>query len=114
MASNFEDVSIIVDGLDECGTNTSEVVTLLVRLSFDQSSNTRSFFLSRDESEIRGPFSEEYNHLEIAARSEDLRLYVLAEIEARKYKFGREKLRIKSAELREHITKVLIEGAAGM
>jgi len=115
MASCFEEVSIIVDGLDECGrTHTSEVVKFLVGLASEQSSNTRTLFLGRDEPEIRALLEEEYLHMEIAAHSEDLRLYVAAEMEARQHKVGREKLRIKSPDLKELVMKTLVERADGM
>lgn len=79
MAFCFEEVSIIVDGLDECGrTHTSEVVKFHVGLASEQGSNTRTLFLSRDKPEIRAFLEEEYLHMEIAAHSEDLRLYVAA------------------------------------
>ena len=115
MATCFEDVSIIVDGLDECGRiHTSKVVQLLAGLASDNTSNTRTLFLSRDEPEIRALLQGEYTQLEIAAHSEDLRLYVAAEMEARQHKVGREQLRIKSSGLKEDIMKTLIERADGM
>lgn len=114
MASCFDDVSIIVDGLDECGIHTSKVVESLVGLASDKSSRTRALFLSRDESEIHELVYEEYNHMEIAAHSEDLRLYVAAEMESRQHKLGRERLRIRSTALKEDVMKVLVEKADGM
>lgn len=114
MASSFDDVSIIVDGLDECGKSTTRVIDSLVSLASDISSNTRTLFLSREEYEIREILQEHYNHIEIAANSEDLRLYVAAEIEIRMRKTGREQLRIKNLELKKHIMETLVDRADGM
>ncbi len=116
MASSFHDVSIIVDGLDECGESTTKVIESLVSLGSDVSSNTRTLFLSRAEHEIREILQERYNynHIEIAANSEDLRLYVAAEIKSRMRKTGREQLRIKSPELKKHIMEALVQRADGM
>lgn len=114
MASSFDDVSIIVDALDECGKNTIKVVESLISLGSDINSNTRTLFLSRNEVEIRQLLQEHYNHIEIAAKSEDLRLYVAAETEIRMRKIGREQLRIKSPELKMHIMETLVERADGM
>ncbi|KUJ07771.1 uncharacterized protein LY89DRAFT_742543 [Mollisia scopiformis] len=115
MASCFDEVSVLVDGLDECGrTHTPQIVQLLAGLASGRSSNTRTLFLSRDEPEISAILKEEYTHLRIEAHSEDLRLYVTAEIETRQHKTGREQLRIRSAGLKDEITKTLIERAGGM
>ena len=114
MAASFNDVSIIVDALDECGKSTIKVVESLVRLGSDINSNTRTLLLSRDEYEIRTLLQEQYDHIEIAAKSEDLRLYVAAETEIRMRKVGREQLRIKSLELKNHIMDTLVKRANGM
>jgi NACHT domain/Fungal N-terminal domain of STAND proteins len=114
MALTFDDVSIIVDGLDECGTNTTKVVESLVSLGSDTNSNTRTLLLSRSEYDIRQLLQEHYSHIEIAANSEDLRLYVAAEIETRMRKIGRGQLRIKNPELKQHIMETLVTRADGM
>ncbi|KAG0650988.1 Ankyrin-1 [Hyphodiscus hymeniophilus] len=114
MTSCFADVSIIVDGLDECGSQTTEVVESLAQLASHENSNVRVLLLSRDESDIREILCQEFNHLEIAAHSDDLRLYVAAEIEARQKKFGRERLRIRSIGLKDDIMKTLVDRAQGM
>jgi hypothetical protein len=113
-ASTFQDVSIIVDGLDECGSSTSDVIISLTSLCSNAGSNFRSLFLSRDEFEIRELLQEQYNIVEISAHKEDLELYVAAEIESRQRKLGRGQLRIRSPELKDHIIKTLVDCAEGM
>jgi len=114
MAANFEDVSIIVDGLDECGELTSTAVESLTDLVSDDNSNIRLMILSRDIPEIRGYLKQQYSQLEVSAQSEDLKLYVAAEIETRQRRHGRGQLRIKSPELKDYIMETLVEGAGGM
>jgi hypothetical protein len=114
MTSTFEDVSIIVDALDECDKNTTKVVASLVGLGSDMNSNTRTLFLSRSEHEIRQLLQGHYRHIEVAAASEDLRLYVASEIESRTKKVGREQLRVRSHELKQHIMETLVTRADGM
>jgi len=109
MAQSFEDVAILVDGLDECGTTTVEVVELLIGLS-NTALNVKTLFASRDEVHIRD-LLEDYEKISIAARSSDLKLYVASEIELR---IRTKKLRLKSNELREHIMDKLVNGADGM
>ena len=110
----FEDVSIVVDGLDECGEHTSTAVESLDSLASVNESSIRILLLSRDIQEIRCFLEQNYSYLEIAAHSEDLKLYVAAEIETRQRKFGKGQLRIKNADLKDHIMKTLVERAAGM
>jgi hypothetical protein len=114
MAATFEDVSIIVDGLDECDKHISTVAESLVNLAGDPNSNIRLLILSREIPEIRGFLNEQYSHLEVAAQSEDLKLYVAAEIETRQRRYGRGQLRIRSPELKDHIMKTLVVQARGM
>jgi hypothetical protein len=114
ITSCFQDVSIIVDGLDECDKHTSTVIESILSLGCAEYSNTRLMILSRDIPEIRELLSQEYGHLEVAAQSEDLKLYVAAEIETRLRRHGRGQLRIRNPELKDHIMKTLVERAGGM
>jgi len=114
MASCFEDVSVIIDGLDECGDRTSEVLSALTSLTSVDSSNVRSILFSRNEHAIQQLLREEYNHMEIAAHTEDLELYVAAELESRQRKHGRERLRIRNPEVKDYLKKILVERADGM
>ncbi|TVY37053.1 Serine/threonine-protein phosphatase 6 regulatory ankyrin repeat subunit B [Lachnellula subtilissima] len=113
-SSCFEDVSVVVDGLDECGNDTADIVQSLASLATNSSSNIRALFLSRDEYEIRELLQQQFSVVSIAAHKEDLELYVAAEIASRQRKLGREQLRIRSPELRDHIIQTLVNGADGM
>ena len=111
MASNFNEVMIIVDALDECGTQTKRVTRLLSSLDGSNDiDNIKTLFFSRDEQEIR-EILEGYDPVSIAAKSSDLRLFVGAEIELR---IRNKDLRIKDSSLKEDIMKRLVEGAEGM
>ena len=110
VTSVFDCAMIIIDGLDECGTNAPMVVDSLTTLQDDEESTIKTLFLSRDEIEIRERL-ENYARVSIAATSSDLKLYVAAEIAVRTRK---KKLRIKDQSLKEQIRKRLVEGADGM
>ena len=111
MVPTFERVTILVDGLDECESNTAEVSELLVGLHCeDNATNIRILLLSRDEIDIRDCLAA-YTQVSISAQSSDLRLYVGAEIESR---IRKNKLRIKDPDLKEHIIQQLVNGAEGM
>lgn len=111
MASYFDSTMIVVDALDECGSQTAPVTDILTRLhSHSEGTHVKTLFLSRDEPDIRD-FLGGYSEISIAARSSDLRLYVGAEIELRT---RRRALRIKDRSLKDHIIETLVEGAEGM
>ena len=107
---HFDCAMIIIDGLDECGTNTTLVIDSLTTLNDREDTTVKTIFLSRDEIEIRDRL-EDYTKVSIAARSSDLRLYVAAEIDQRTRK---KRLRIRDQALKEHILERLVEGAEGM
>ena len=111
MASSFNEVMIIVDALDECGTQNKKITKLLSSLNgSEEIGNIKTLFFSRDEQEIRDVL-EAYDQVSIAAESSDLRLFVGAEIELR---IRNKDLRIKDTSLKEDIMKRLVEGAEGM
>ncbi|KAL8728294.1 MAG: hypothetical protein Q9181_005397 [Wetmoreana brouardii] len=108
---SFDHATIIVDGLDECGTNATEVTELLASLNpKDTATNIKTLFLSREEVDISECLGH-YVHVAIAARSSDLRLYVGAELDSRVRK---KKLRIRDNSLKDYIMEKLVEGADGM
>ena len=90
------------------------MVESIISLASDDRSNTRLLLLSRDITEIRDVISSDYVRLDVAAQSEDLKLYVAAEIDIRRKRVGRGRLRIRNPDLKEHIAKTLVEGAAVM
>ncbi|KAL8902919.1 MAG: hypothetical protein Q9207_004287 [Kuettlingeria erythrocarpa] len=111
LASNFDGLTIVVDGLDECGSEAAEVTELLTSLNvMDGYADIKTLFLSRDEFGIRDHL-EEFSKVEIAARSSDLKLYVAAEIDIRMRK---QKLRIKDQSLKSDIMERLVNEADGM
>jgi len=66
MAGSFDSATVIADGSDECGTNTSDVVDLLASLNtHEKKSNVMTLFLSRDEIDSRERLHE-YERLSIA------------------------------------------------
>jgi Cdc6-like AAA superfamily ATPase len=109
MSSHFSNVSIVVDGLDECGNAAVEVAELLNGLS-EKGKNIRILILSRDEQHIRD-FLDDCTQISIAARSSDLKLYVASEIELR---IRSKRLWLKSEQLKEEIMDRLANGADGM
>lgn len=110
MSASFQEVSIVVDALDECGKNRTEVVEALASLNESITSNVRTLFLSRDEPDIKN-ILDGFTHIPIAAHSDDLKIYVAEEIDTRTRKG---KLRIKSLNLKHQIMERLINGAEGM
>ncbi|KAJ9130936.1 Ankyrin repeat protein [Coniochaeta hoffmannii] len=75
MSQLFDQVIIIVDGLDECGDNTDDVVEVLSELGEYTTGMSMALF-SRDHDSIRGYLQADFEHLEIAAHTDDVRLYV--------------------------------------
>ena len=111
MASSFNDVMVIVDALDECGTQVKFVTQLLASLSNSaEAQNIKSLFLSRDEVDIRSVLKG-FAHASIAANNDDLRLFVGAEIELR---ILNDDLHIRDQSLKIEIMERLVERADGM
>lgn len=111
VASSFDCTTLIIDGLDECGSKAAEVTELLASLNvMEGDANIKTLFMSRDEVDIREHL-EDYSKVAIAARSSDLKLYVAAEIDIRVRKH---KLRIRDPSLKAYIMEKLVDGAKGM
>ncbi|KAI8188517.1 hypothetical protein K4K51_006680 [Colletotrichum sp. SAR 10_75] len=106
----FDHTYLVVDGLDECGKSTDEVVKCLFDISED-ADNVSIALLSRDEDEIRSRLEGSFTPIEIAAHKEDITEYVMAEIEER---IRSRRLRISSLHLKGEILQGLIDGAGGM
>jgi len=111
MSNVFEDVRLIVDGLDECGDSAGEASRTLKSLVAGD--HTMSMcILSRDEPDIREEFQSAFcDYIEIAAHTKDLDHYVRSEMEERR-KIKR--LRVKSNDLKEEIVRQLVSRANGM
>ena len=110
MSSIFNQTMIVVDGLDECGKDTTTVVELLSSFSKSEISSVQTLFFSRDEIEIREALTD-YTPLSIAADKVDLQLYVAAELGNR---MKSRRLHINNKSIREHIMDRLVNGANGM
>ena len=108
----FGYVFIIVDALDECGKYMSEVTRVLADLSTaERCHNLKVALLSREEQEIANLLTQEFAHIRIAARSGDLSLFVVEEMDKR-MKEGT--LEINSFELKKTVKEQLIAKADGM
>ena len=110
MSSFFIQTMIVVDGLDECGKDTTTVTRLLSSLSKSETPTVQTLFLSRDEIDIRETLTD-YTPLSIAADKGDLQLYVAAELGTR---MKNRRLHINNKSIREHIMDQLVNGANGM
>jgi NTP pyrophosphatase (non-canonical NTP hydrolase) len=110
MMEELDKVFIIIDGLDECADNTDDVLEILMSLVNSQEKVSLAL-LSRDEQNIREKLEDEFTHVPIAAHTEDLQLFVAAEIENR---IKSNKLRIRNPNLKDEIIQTLIKGAHGM
>jgi hypothetical protein len=111
MSATFEDVRIVVDGLDECGDHAGEVIVAL-KFVISAHGTISLSLLSRDELGIReelGPPTGEF--IEIAAPTEDLEQYVRTEIEER---IRKRKMRLKTNALKDEIVTHLVSRAQGM
>ncbi|EQB54693.1 hypothetical protein CGLO_05441 [Colletotrichum gloeosporioides Cg-14] len=106
----FDHTYLVVDGLDECGKLTDEVVECLFDISED-ADDVSIALLSRDEDEIRSRLEGSFTPIEIAAHKEDITEYVTAEIEER---IRSRRLRIGNLHLKGEILQGLINGAKGM
>jgi hypothetical protein len=111
MSSIFEDVRLVVDGLDECGDNAG-AASLALRSLVAEHDSMSACFLSRDVPDIfevlQTPFC---SHIEIAAHTKDVDHYVRTEVEER---LAKKQLRLKSNELKEEIITQLVSRASGM
>lgn len=110
MMKLFRQVYIIVDGIDECGKLTEEVLETLCAVSED-SDNASMALLSRDEPHIREQLEDEFIGVKIEAHTADVKEFVTSQIEERIRK-GR--LRIDDLQLKGEIVQGLIDGAKGM
>lgn len=81
LAADFGDISVLVDGLDKRGETTEDVVETLASPP-DTVPKIKILLSSRDHIEIREQLNN-FQEISVAARDEDLELYVASEIENR-------------------------------
>ncbi|KAG4280439.1 hypothetical protein FPRO06_11772 [Fusarium proliferatum] len=110
MCETFDQTIIVVDGIDECDDLTDEVVDNLIQLA-DYSERLSMALLSRDHYNIRVRVEEEFEPIQIAAHTEDVELYVNAEIDKR---IRTRQLQLSSADMKEEIRGALVGKADGM
>jgi len=111
MAQCFDDVRLIVDGLDECGDDAEEASESLKMLATEHYDTISLALLSRDETPIRAHLGPPTcTHIEIAAQTKDIEHFVRAEVELR----SKKTLRIKSPGLKDMIIEILVSKAQGM
>ena len=108
----FECVMIVIDGLDESSDpqERSSTLQLLSTLTAPEIGTIKIVFTSRDEIDIRRNF-EAFEGMSIAARSNDLELYVAAVIELR---IKDKSLRMRDPALKEIIIHGIVTKANGM
>lgn len=108
----FESVMIVVDGLDEIADpeERGNVLELFSSLNTSDYGTIKCIYTSRDEIDIRERF-EQFESISIAAKGNDLELYVAAVIETR---IHNRTLRVKDPFLKETIINGIISKANGM
>ncbi|KAK0118289.1 hypothetical protein ONS95_012585 [Cadophora gregata] len=108
----FECVMVVIDGLDESSDpqERSSTMHLLSTLNAPENGTIKIVYTSRDEIDIRRNF-ESFEGMSIAARSNDLELYVAAVIELR---MKNKSLRMRDPALKEVIINGIISKANGM
>ncbi|KAF7538549.1 hypothetical protein G7Z17_g12611 [Cylindrodendrum hubeiense] len=110
MAELFDHTIVIIDGLDECGDNTDDVVDVFSELVQFTTSISMAIF-SRDHYNIRVRLEDEFKHIPIAAHTEDVRLYVGFELDER---VRRSRLELTSIAMKDEIRETLVNRAQGM
>ncbi|MCJ1388912.1 hypothetical protein MMC18_001763 [Xylographa bjoerkii] len=111
ISRKFEEVTIVIDGLDECGSviedppiSRPQFVSIMSTLHDSALGTIRILIMSRSEADIRTGLSD-FPSISIAAKSQDLELYVHAKASS---------LSIRDKELRAEIIQTLINRADGM
>jgi len=108
MMRRFDSVSVVVDGIDECHEAT--LVTNALASLTSETPGVRILLFSRKEAEME-PFLDDFAQISIAAESQDLRLYVPAQIESRT---RLRKIRIRDPNVKDEIIETLVNDADGM
>ena len=108
LSKNFAAATIVVDGLDECGSapgiDRTELVRILSSLHDENAGSVRTLIVSRKEGDIHEALAS-FPSISIAARSSDLQLFVASKVQS---------LKIREEKLRGEIVEALTQGADGM
>lgn len=110
MCEQFDQVLVVVDGVDECGNSMDEVAEALSDLANTTNAISMAIF-SRHEWEIERQIGDDFKSISIEARTQDIDLYVRAELESL---VNRGRLRITNASLKDEIREALVNQAQGM
>ncbi|KAI3394860.1 hypothetical protein diail_2147 [Diaporthe ilicicola] len=110
MCELFNQVSVVIDGVDECGDGMDEVAEMLSDLASNSSVMSMAIF-SRYNVAISRQIGDDFKLISIEARSHDIELYVRAELESL---VNRGRLRITNASLKDDIRDALVDQAQGM
>ncbi|KAF5716134.1 ankyrin repeat [Fusarium mundagurra] len=111
MAETFDKTFIIIDGVDECGDKVEEVAIALSELADSADSASIAIF-SRDEEEIRIALGmNDFGHIDIAARTEDIVTYIRADMMSRE---SRGQFIVRDTTVKERIENELVKRADGI
>ncbi|EEU46553.1 uncharacterized protein NECHADRAFT_37523 [Fusarium vanettenii 77-13-4] len=110
MSQLFKQVTVIIDGLDECGENTDSVLESISELAVSTTSTSLALF-SRDELNIRTWLHEDFEEISIEAHTEDIELFVRAEME---HRIQNSRLKVNNLKIKDDIAEELITRANGM
>ena len=110
MTTNLSNIFLVVDGLDECASDRSNIVELLTSLNRPSCNDVRVLFASRNEHDIRAVLSD-FAQISIAAKSADLKTYFAAELQRR---IDKGSLKLRNPSLKEHIMERIVNKADGM
>ncbi|KAL2693920.1 hypothetical protein Neosp_000488 [[Neocosmospora] mangrovei] len=110
MSQLFSQVTVIIDGLDECGENADSVLESISELAMSTTSTSLALF-SRDELNIRTCLHEDFEEISIEAHKEDIELFVRAEME---HRIQSNRLKLSNLKIKDDIVEELITRANGM
>ncbi|KAJ3531214.1 hypothetical protein NM208_g8973 [Fusarium decemcellulare] len=110
MCDLLQQVIIVVDGLDECGDGIGDVLEMLSDLA-SYTSTTSIALLSRNDFEIKRVLEDNFKQIPIEAHTEDLDIYVRAEIERR---IRAKRLDLQNLRIKDEIHNELVNRANGM
>jgi hypothetical protein len=112
LSQYFQCLTIVIDGIDECSEHGDRLSILraLSRLTSSESGSIKVIYTSRDEIDIRRHF-EIFDDISIAARGNDIELFVAAAIETR---MQNKTLRMRDPALKEVIINTIVAKANGM
>ncbi|KAK6531102.1 hypothetical protein TWF281_007927 [Arthrobotrys megalospora] len=110
LSKPYANLTIVVDGLDECTTGRDELVRQLDRLPDTGSSRIKILVASRLEQDLENSLSA-FDQIEVAASPADVQLYVASVIEDR---VRTRKLKIRDPSLKDLILHRLVEGCKGI